>query len=67
MFDLFLEVENFQHSRIFNQQEKKCHNFTFLSQTLIRKMNGIVKVDKCLNYHTFQKENHHQKYTKANK
>jgi len=27
MFDLFLEVENFQHSRIFNQQEKKCHNF----------------------------------------
>ena len=43
-------------------------SFIFRSRiTTIVKMIGIVKVEKCHNFPTFQNEDHHQKYIKENK
>lgn len=43
-------------------------NFIFLWQILtIVKMIGTEKADKCLNFHTFPKDAHHQKFIKEKK
>ena len=43
-------------------------SFIFRSRiTTIVKMIGIVKVDKCHNFLTFQNEDHHQRYIKERK
>lgn len=62
--------QNLQWINLNNLVELEVLGQSFISQSqiiLVAKMTGIVKVDKCHNFHTFQNEDLLQRYTKVKK